>query len=182
MEVSRLTFTNETLAKIKKGMSAQKKGEVLYGRLMEAQGNGLLAQCKTRRDVAELVGYTYEQRQKGYSWVSNLIRRKHVSEVLIAPGEYQYFLGPNKPDYQMNNASKGRKKYFAKRRDTISSVSDNEPVTLSRADVPSSERKAQITFTNPNGGTINFTDIPIDVASELLEKVINFMSETKQNG
>lgn len=111
MEVSRITFSKETQEKIKRGMSAQDKGRVLYGRLTEAADSGLLAQCKTRRDVAELVGYYGENLQrKGYSWISNLIRRKHVSEVMVAPGEYQFFLGPNKPDYNRAGVSKAKSK------------------------------------------------------------------------
>lgn len=111
MEVSRITFSKETQEKIKRGMSAHKKGEILYGRLTEASENGLLAQCKTRKEVAELVGYYGANLQhRGYSWINNLIRRKHLSEVAVAPGEYQYFLGPNKPDYNYAGLSKAKSK------------------------------------------------------------------------
>lgn len=111
MEVSRITFSKETQDKIKRGMSAHKKGKILYGRLTEASENGLLSQCKTRREVAELVGYYGANLQhRGYSWINNLIRRKHLSEVAVAPGEYQYFLGPNKPDYDYTGLSKAKSK------------------------------------------------------------------------
>ena len=179
MEVSRITFTKETLAKLKRGMSAQDKGRVLYERLCEASDNGLLAQCKTRRDVAELVGYnadTKAQRQRGYSWITNLLRRKHVSEVLVAPGEYQYFLGPNKPDFNSAKARGSRKK-------KPQSIANNieEPVILSRAEVPS-ERKAQISLKSPNGIVVDFIDVDIEIATKVIETVAKMMSEYKING
>lgn len=183
MEVSRITFTKETLAKLKRGMSAQDKGRVLYERLCEASDNGLLAQCKTRRDVAELVGYnadTKEQRQRGYSWITNLLRRKHVSEVLVAPGEYQYFLGPNKPDYSSAKVRGGRKKKSQPITNTIANNIE-EPVILSRAEVPS-ERKAQISLKSPNGIVVDFIDVDIEIATKVIETVVKLMSECKING
>lgn len=183
MEVSRITFTKETLAKIKRGMSAQDKGKVLYERLCEASDNGLLAQCKTRRDVAELVGYnadTKEQRQRSYSWITNLLRRKHVSEVLVAPGEYQYFLGPNKPDYDMSKAKRARKQKKTVNTTTMD-ISKEEPVILSRAALPS-ERKAQISLKSPNGMVVDFIDVDIEIATKVIESVMNMMSEYKNYG
>lgn len=189
MEVSRITFTKETLAKIKRGMSAQEKGKVLYERLCEASDNGLLAQCKTRRDVSELVGYTGEtkqQRQRGYSWITNLIRRKNVSEVLVAPGEYQYFLGPKKPDYDLTKAkwAKGTNRVNTNNTnastDTIKS-STEEPVILSRVGLPA-DRKAQISLKSPNGLVVNFIDVDIEIASKVIESVVKMMSEYKTNG
>lgn len=106
MEASRLTFRKETLEKMSKKLSPRERGRLAYDRLVEAAENGQLAKCKRRGEVANIVGYTKEQRAAGYAWVSQYIRRGHLSEVMIAPGEYQYFLGNKKPVFSY----KGHKK------------------------------------------------------------------------
>lgn len=82
MEVSRITFRKETKDKMKKGMSIREKGKVLFARLQELEADGTLSKAKTRADVARLVGYSEERAKAGYAWVSNLIRRGHVSETI----------------------------------------------------------------------------------------------------
>lgn len=82
MEVSRLTFRKETKDKMKKDMSVREKGKVLFARLQELEADGTLSKAKTRADVARLVGYSEERAKAGYAWVSNLIRRGHVSETI----------------------------------------------------------------------------------------------------
>lgn len=82
MEVSRITFRKETKDKMKKEMSIREKGKVLFARLQELEADGTLSKAKTRADVARLVGYSEERAKAGYAWVSNLIRRGHVSETI----------------------------------------------------------------------------------------------------
>lgn len=82
MEVSRITFRKETKDKMKKDMSVRKKGKVLFARLQELEADGTLSKAKTRADVARLVGYSEERAKAGYAWVSNLIRRGHMSETI----------------------------------------------------------------------------------------------------
>ena len=108
---ARVKLSKETQAKLKRGMSAQDKGKILYGRLCDAAEDGTLSKCKTRWDVARLVGYTADRKDRGYSWISNLLRRGHVSEVMVAPGEFQYFLGPKKPDYDYKHLRDARKTF-----------------------------------------------------------------------
>ena len=96
MEVSKLSFTKKTLDKMKKDMSVREKGKVLFARLQELEADGTLSKAKTRADVARLVGYPEERAKAGYAWVSNLIRRGHVSE--IAQSAQQ-------PDYDRRNRS-----------------------------------------------------------------------------
>ena len=82
MEVSRMIFKKETQDKMKKDMSVREKGKVLFARLQELEEDGTLSKAKTRADVARLVGYPEERAKAGYAWVSNLIRRGHVSETI----------------------------------------------------------------------------------------------------
>ena len=67
---------------MKKDMSVREKGKVLFARLQELEADGTLSKAKTRADVARLVGYPEERAKAGYAWVSNLIRRGHVSEII----------------------------------------------------------------------------------------------------
>lgn len=83
MEVSKLSFTKKTKEQMKKDMSVREKGKVLFARLQELEADGTLSKAKSRADVARLVGYPEERAKAGYSWISNLIRRGHVSETIL---------------------------------------------------------------------------------------------------
>lgn len=82
MNISKVSFSKETQDKMKKDMSVREKGKVLFARLQELDNDGTLSKAKTRADVARLVGYSEERAKAGYAWVSNLIRRGHVSETI----------------------------------------------------------------------------------------------------
>lgn len=83
MEVSRLSFRKETKEQMSKSMPVREKGRVLFSRLEELDKDGTLSKAKTRADVARLVGYSEERAKAGYAWVSNLIRRGHISETIL---------------------------------------------------------------------------------------------------
>ena len=83
MEVSRIIFKKETKEQMKKDMSVREKGKVLFARLQELEADGTLSKAKSRADVARLVGYPEERAKAGYAWISNLIRRGHVSETIL---------------------------------------------------------------------------------------------------
>lgn len=68
---------------MKKDLSVRQRGKLLFTRLQELDNDGTLSKAKSRADVATMVGYTEEQAKAGYSWVSNLIRRGHVSETIL---------------------------------------------------------------------------------------------------
>lgn len=82
MEVSKLSFTKKTQDKMNKNMSVREKGRILFARLQELEADGTLSKAKSRADVARLVGYPEERAKAGYSWISNLISRGHVSETV----------------------------------------------------------------------------------------------------
>lgn len=114
MEVSRLTFTKETKDKISKGLNRRQQGKLRFEKLKEAEENGLLQKAKTRIEVAQLAGFTKEQYKTGYSWVSNMLVRKHLIERISGIGmngraEYEYHLG-SEPDYSNYSAAKARAK------------------------------------------------------------------------
>lgn len=82
MEVSRLSFSKKTQDKMNKKISGRRKGEILFNRLEEMDNDGTLSRAKNRADVATLVGYPNERAKAGYSWVSNLIARGHLTETV----------------------------------------------------------------------------------------------------
>ena len=82
MEISKLSFTKKTKEQMNKNMSVREKGKILFARLQELEADGTLSKAKTRADVARLVGYPEERAKAGYAWISNLIRRGHVSETI----------------------------------------------------------------------------------------------------
>lgn len=59
-----------------------KRGEQLYNKLKELSENGELSLAKTRYDVASLMGYSRDERKKGYNWVSRMIREGVLDEQL----------------------------------------------------------------------------------------------------
>lgn len=64
------------------GASSVKRGEQLYNKLKELSESGELSLAKTRYDVASLMGYTRDERKKGYNWVSRMIREGVLDEQL----------------------------------------------------------------------------------------------------
>lgn len=115
MEVSRLTFTKETKNKMEKGLSKREIGKLRFERIKEAEKSGFLQKAKTRSEVARLAGFSREQYKTGYSWVTNMINRKHIIERIsgLNPNngraEYEYHLGSD-PDYEMKGVIASRKK------------------------------------------------------------------------
>lgn len=115
MEVSKLSFTKKTKEKMDKPMSVREKGKVLFARLEELDKDGMLSKAKTRADVARLVGYSEERAKAGYAWVSNLIRRGHVSETIqewTPSGRMvaEYHTAGSMPDYGYEEVNRRKRK------------------------------------------------------------------------
>ena len=115
MEVSRLSFTKKTQENMKKDMSVREKGKILFSRLEEMDNDGTLSKAKTRADVARLVGYPGERAKAGYAWVSNLIRRGHLSETIqewTPSGKIiaEYHITGSMPDYGYEEVNRRRAK------------------------------------------------------------------------
>lgn len=115
MEISKLSFTKKTQDQMKKDMSVREKGEILFARLQELEEDGTLSKAKSRADVARLVGYTEERAKAGYAWISNLIRRGHVSETIqewTPSGKMvaEYHTTGSTPDYGYEEVNRRKRK------------------------------------------------------------------------
>lgn len=112
MEISRLIFSKETKNKIEKDLNASQRGQLRWERVKESDRHGSLAMAKNRNEVANLAGFTKENKYRGYQWVSNMIARKHLQEVAQGIGkngriEYEYHVLSD-PDYSREKARDAR--------------------------------------------------------------------------
>lgn len=146
MEISRLSFTKKTQEAMNKDMTVREKGKILFARLEELDNDGTLSKAKTRADVARLVGYPEERAKAGYAWVSNLIRRGHLSETIqewTPSGKMvaEYHITGSVPDYGYEevNRRKNKKKrgqQIAKAEiPSVYSDSQIEPQIIERATI-----------------------------------------------
>lgn len=136
MFASKVSISEETLEKNR--ISTKQKGRMRYSKLEESAKNGNLAKATNRFEVANLVGYPEHERRKGYSWVSNLISKHYLSEVISHYDErtrqpvYSYYLGEETPAYGKTRKARV-KKPAQTTRDTIEKVVEEkakiEPVT-----------------------------------------------------
>lgn len=97
---ARVVFSKKTQEKINKGLTRKERGELRWKKLEEANEDGRLSLCKTRKDVAALGGYP--EGVAGTSWVHNLVRKGYLQEVHVSGGgkfaEYTYFIN-SKPNF-----------------------------------------------------------------------------------
>lgn len=146
MFASKLTITKETQEQQAKSMSVRQKGRIMFARLKELEADGTLMKAKTRADVARLVGYPEERTKAGYSWVSNLIVRGHLSETIrewTPSGKMmaEYHTTDTMPDYgyeEVNRRKNKKKRGQQITKAEIPSVySDNqiEPQIIERATI-----------------------------------------------
>lgn len=115
MEISRLSFTKKTQEAMNKDMSVREKGKILFARLQELEEDGTLSKAQTRADVARLAGYPEERAKAGYAWVSNLVRRGHLTKIIrewTPSGRMiaEYHLAGSAPDYGYEEAKRRRDK------------------------------------------------------------------------
>lgn len=167
MEVSKILFTKETKEKMERGLSAREIGRLRWERLEELYNSGELQKVKNRRELIEAVGFTPQQKHRGYTWVCNLINRKHLEEISTGVDngkiEYQYFLTGKLPKYKGYSS---RNKYQTKpiRRQTTTTKVVEEPKTT--------EAKGQIIVTRGDV-TITFNDI--DLSDGLIKLITELL-------
>ena len=159
MEISRLTFSRDTKDKLEKGLTKKQRGELRFNRLKEAEANGSLQKAKNRIEVAHLVGYTDEQYKTGYSWVCNMLARKHLIERIGGLGangkvEYEYTIG-SEPDYRMVNVAVGRRKANETRREIAKKYSQESH---------KQEDATEKTTNTPTKITITYGDLKIELS------------------
>lgn len=107
---ARVIFSKDFLDKTKgEELTAHQKGKIYFERLTELDNSGELAKAKDRKDVVNIVGYNGEK-DSGYSWVSNLVRRGHLSETLVGIEDgkkiFEYHLARKHPIYGKKRRTK----------------------------------------------------------------------------
>ena len=110
----RVDVSKETLDRAQKPLSTRERGRLRYEKLVKAADEGVLTKATNRFEVANLAGYTeYENSSQGYSWVSNLLHRGCLIEVIDHYDEktkkpiYNYYLGDKKPNYEPWGGKRG---------------------------------------------------------------------------
>lgn len=135
MEISRLIFSKETKKKMEEGLTSAQKGKLRWERIKEAEEHGSLASAKNRYEVANVAGFTEENRNRGYQWVSNLISRKYLQEIMHGVGkngkfEYEYHT-VGEPDYSRNKARDARlKKQQQRKKEEVAQVPKKQEKTV----------------------------------------------------
>lgn len=153
------TFKKEPIKNIEPTKPAntpsRKLGEKRWEILEEASKSGRLAECKCRRDLIILAGYT--NMVQGRSWLANLIRRGHIRETIVH-GVASYHLA-KRPNYT----------YFTgKDKKVVETPKVEEPTILSRAYVP--ESKAKLTI-KTDIATVEIENVSAEIVEKVLEKV-----------
>ena len=71
-------------------ISPQRKGELRWERLEDAERSGVLQRAKTCYEIAEIANIT--DRSRGYGWVSNLISKGYLSKTMrgVENGKFVY--------------------------------------------------------------------------------------------
>ena len=178
MFASKITLTEETKNKMKKGMSIREKGKVLFARLQELDADGTLSKAQTRADVARLVGYSEERATAGYAWVSNLIRRGHISETLrkLTPNGKmvaEYHTTGSMPDYgyeEMNRRKTEKKAVQELRRSQAEAAAKYIPLesVLEHCATPPVIERARVS--NPIKIKITRGDMSIEIEMDGYEQ------------
>lgn len=93
---------------MEEGLTASQRGKLRWERIKESEEHGSLALAKNRYEVANLAGFTEENRNRGYQWVSSMVAKKHLQEILVGTGkdgkfEYEYHTVGD-PDYNRQKA------------------------------------------------------------------------------
>lgn len=107
---ARVIFSKEFLDKTKgEELTAFQKGKIYFDRLTDLDNSGELSKAHNRNEVVNLVGYTGSE-GNGYSWVSNLVRRGHLTETLVSIEDgkkiFEYHLARKRPIYGKKRRAK----------------------------------------------------------------------------
>ena len=148
MEISRLSFTRETKEKMEKGLNRRQAGRLRFERLKEAENEGLLGKVETRIGVARLVGFTDAQYKTGYSWVSNLVTRKHLSETIRGFDEhgrarYEYHIIGD-PTYTVVRKKSNKNSKTVKPQNVAISVKTEERQTVCKLEITKGETTIKV--------------------------------------
>lgn len=96
---ARVIFTKEFLEKTKGNndmKNSYKQCKLHFNKLIELDNSGELSKATSRAKLAQMVGFTNSR--KGYTWVSNAVRRGRIRETIIGKEN-----GKNIYEYHYNN-------------------------------------------------------------------------------
>ena len=126
-------------------LTVRERGKIMFARLKEIEASGELTKANCRADVATLVGYDESEAKAGYSWVSNLVIRGHLTEKMIGVSPsgkvmYEYSLTGTEPLYRYEEARNRKEKKVENQKVW---VEQNKPVvqnnsikiTISKGDI-----------------------------------------------
>lgn len=106
---ARVIFTKEFLDKTKGNndmKNSYKQCKLHFNKLIDLDNSGELSKATSRAKLAQMVGFTNSR--KGYTWVSNAVRRGRISETIIGKEN-----GKNIYEYHYNNRRVVEEKYIA---------------------------------------------------------------------
>lgn len=123
---------------MEEGLTASQRGKLRWERIKEAEEHGSLTSAKNRYEVANIAGFTEENRNRGYQWVSNMINRKYLQEIMVGVGksgkfEYEYH-AVGDPDYSRMKARNARseKQQQRKKEGAVQTVKKQEKTVMER--------------------------------------------------
>lgn len=117
---------------MEEGLTSSQRGKLRWERIKEAEDHGSLSSAKNRHEVANIAGFTKENKERGYQWVSNMIARKHLQEIAQGIGkngliEYEYH-AISDPDYSRQKARDARLKKQKQKKEIKANVEQNKTV------------------------------------------------------
>lgn len=112
-----------------KGLNGLQRGKLRWEKLKEAEKEGKLSMAKNRYEVANLCGFTGEERNRGYNWVAGKIRAGQIKETIHGIGDYgkmefEYSLAKD-PDYDRRHAQELRWKDKTKEEKPVVKISED---------------------------------------------------------
>lgn len=120
---------------MEEGLNGPQKGKLRWERIKEAEEHGSLSSAKNRYEVSYIAGFTEETKNRGYQWVSNMISRKHLKEIMLGMGkdgkfEYEYHTVSD-PDYSRHKARDARlKKQQERKKEGATQVAKKQEKTV----------------------------------------------------
>lgn len=142
-------------------------GEKRWEALEKANKSSRLAECKCRRDLIILAGYT--NMVQGGSWLTNLIRRGYIKETIVhGVASYRLIKKPNYTYFTRKNKKVVETPKVEHTEPTILSNEHTEPIVLSRAYVPESKSKLTI---KTDIATVEIESVSAEIVEKVLEKV-----------
>ena len=177
------TATATTTAKKKKNkntLSLRERGQIRWEEFMKRVENGDLEKCKSRRDVAMLAGY--ESRDKGYSWITNMISRGHLIEERLGYREdgsmvCKYKIGTH-PNFNLKYWKTERSKHIEQKlkeaESAVKELSQGETLDVAPNTTPTISSVVTITYGELK---IELKDLSSEEMKDIINNLIDKVKE-----